>query len=200
MQKPFWEESYLSDDVSAFGTDPNPTIVKHLHAFKPGGKVLDIGCGEGQNDLFLAQNGFVVNAFDSSPAGIAKLRRAASKQNIAINAWVQDLREYEFNQKYDIVMSFGTFHFVGKDDWKYFIRNAQKNTNKGGIHVMQIFTDVLPATPDIAPFVKGLAGDGDLETLYKNWTILESLSYIFDDEHPGAEKHQHASNKIVARK
>ena len=200
MQKPFWEESYLSDDVSAFGTEPNPTLVNLLCTFKPGGTVLDVGCGEGQNALFLAQNGFVVDAFDNSPTGIDKLQRIASRQNIAINAWVQDLREYEFNQKYDVIMSFGTFHFVTKDDWRYFIRNAQENTNNGGIHVMQIFTNVLPATPDIVPFVKGLADDGELEALYENWTIIESKSYIFDDEHPGIDKHQHASNKIVVRK
>ena len=200
MKKPFWEDAYLSDDVSAFGTEPNSTIVDHLNSFKSDGKVLDVGCGEGQNAIFLAQNGFTVDAFDSSPAGIDKLQRIASRKNVLVNTWVQDLREYKFNQKYDAIISFGTFHFVTKDEWRCFILKAQDNTNSGGFHVMQIFTNVLPATQDIAPFVKGLADDGELERLYKDWAIIESKSYIFDDEHPGVGKHQHASNKIVAMK
>ena len=65
---------------------------------------------------------------------------------------------------------------------------------------MQIFTNKIPASPDIEPFVKGLANEGELFDLYADWEIIETKSYIFEDEHPRVEKHFHASNKIVARK
>ena len=65
---------------------------------------------------------------------------------------------------------------------------------------MQIFTNKLPASPDIAPFVKGLANEGELEKLYESWNIIESTSYTFEDQHPGVEKHRHAANKIIAKK
>lgn len=35
-------------------------------------KVLDIGCGEGKDAVFLARNGYLVTAFDLSEAGIEK--------------------------------------------------------------------------------------------------------------------------------
>ena len=35
-------------------------------------KVLDIGCGEGKDAVFLARNGYSVTAFDLSEAGIEK--------------------------------------------------------------------------------------------------------------------------------
>ena len=50
---------------------------------------------------------------------------------------------------------------------------------------MQIFTNKVPASPDIAPFVKGLADEGELFELYSDWRILEAKSYVFEDEHPG---------------
>lgn len=65
---------------------------------------------------------------------------------------------------------------------------------------MQIFTDTLPASPDIAEFVIGLARDGELRELYEDWEILQFKSYTFEDEHPGVPKHYHASNKLVAQR
>ena len=95
-------------------------------------------------------------------------------------------------------MCFGTLHFVSKKDWKNFICRAKENTNIGGIHIMQIFTDVVPASADIAPFAIGLAKDEEIKDLYSDWDILQFKSYVFEDEHPNVPRHLHASNKIVA--
>ena len=117
-----------------------------------------------------------------------------------INAWVQDLREFQFDKHYDLIISFGTLHFVEKRDWKSLLLNAKENTSLGGIHIIQVFTNSVPASPDIAPFAIGLADDKELEDLYDGWDILESKSYTFEDEHPGAPKHIHAANRIVAQR
>lgn len=200
MNTPFWEESYRTDDVATFGIEPNPTIQEKWSMFEKNGTVLDIGCGEGKNAIFLAQKGFVVDAFDISKSGIEKLKRLALKNHVQVAAWVQDLRDFQFEKKYDVVTSHGTLHFVERRNWKKFIRKAKEKTKSGGIHIIQIFTNKIPASPDIAPFVKGLANEGELFGLYNDWEIIETKSYIFEDEHPGVEKHFHASNKIVARK
>lgn len=63
---------------------------------------------------------------------------------------------------------------------------------------MHIFTDSVPASPDIAPSAKGLARDGELKELYEDWEILRFKSYVFEDEHPNVPKHLHSANKIVA--
>ena len=107
---------------------------------------------------------------------------------------------YQFEQRYDMITCFGTLHFVTKNYWKRFINNAKKYTNIGGIHIIQIFTDTVPASEDIAPFAIGLAKDEELKELYADWEILQFKSYVFEDEHPNVPKHLHASNKIVARK
>lgn len=91
-------------------------------------------------------------------------------------------------------------HFVAKNEWKRFINNAKKYTKIGGIHIIQIFTDTVPASEDIAPFAIGLAKDEEIKELYTDWEILQFESYVFEDEHPNVPKHLHASNKIVARR
>ena len=201
MNKPFWEETYKDDDVSTFGTEPNQSVKEYEYLFDKAWNVLEIGCGEGKNPIYLASKGFLnIDAFDLSENGIAKLSRIAAMAGLQVNAWVQDLRDFQFKKQYDLIISFGTLFFVEKHDWKSLLLRAKTNTSVGGIHIIQVFTNSIPASPDIAPFAIGLADEKELETLYSDWDILEFKSYTFEDEHPGAVKHLHASNRIVARR
>ncbi len=198
---PFWEETYKDISAVTFSIEPNMSVMEFESLFEKQWKVLDVGCGEGQNALYLAKQGFVnINAFDLSENGIKKLRALADINNVELNSFVGDLTKYQFETKFDLIMSFGTLHFVEKEEWKAFINRAKENTNVGGIHIMQIFTDVVPASEDIAPFAIGLAKDEEIKELYNDWEIIQFKSCVFEDEHPGVPKHLHASNKIVVRK
>ena len=201
MKKPFWENTYSNDAITTFGTSPNRAIEDMWESFDKNWSILDVGCGEGKNPIFLAENGFKnVDAFDLSQAGINKLLRIGHLKNVKVNAWVQDLTEFSFKKKYDLIISYGTLHFVNKDEWKRFIIEAKNNTNIGGLNIFQIFTNKVPASYDIAAFVKGLADEGELESMYRDWQIINTISHVFEDEHPGVEKHLHASNIVVAKR
>lgn len=201
MQIPFWEDAYKDDSTSAFGVQPNATLDEFQHLCDPSWPVLDVGCGDGKNALYLASLGYKdIDAFDLSENAIARLHRIAASKNVHVHGWVQDVTQFTFSKPYGLVMSFGTLHFVEKAHWKRFILDAKANTNAHGIHIIQLFTNVLPPSPDIAPFAVGLADDGEIKSLYSDWDILQFKSYTFEDEHPGVPKHYHASNKIVAQK
>lgn len=201
MEKLFWENTYSDDAVTTFGIKPNRAIEDMWESFDKDWSILDVGCGEGKNPIFLAENGFKnVDAFDLSRAGIKKLLRIAQLKKIEVNAWVQDLTEFSFKKKYDLIISYGTFHFVGKDEWKKFISEAKNNTNISGLNIFQIFTNKVPASYDIAAFIKGLADEGELESMYRDWQIISTTSHVFEDEHPGVKKHLHASNTVVAKR
>lgn len=201
MNKPFWEESYKDDNISTFGSEPNASVKEFIHYFDKSWNILEVGCGEGKNSLYLAGLGYEnVNAFDLSENAINKLLRIAGNRKLAINAWVQDLCKFSFEKQYDLIISFGTLHFVEKKNWKKFLHEAKKCTNIGGIHIIQIFTNKVPASPDIEQFAIGLADENEIEDLYNDWNILQYKSYVFEDEHPGVPKHFHASNKIIAQR
>ncbi|QHQ62963.1 methyltransferase domain-containing protein [Anaerocolumna sedimenticola] len=198
---PFWEESYKNDDISAFGANPNPEVKEFIDIFDKNGKVLEAGCGEAKNAFYLIENGFRnVSAFDLSDNAIKKVHKIAEKRKIHINAFVQDLCRYQWDNNFDLVISYGTLHFVKSEEWHKFIFDAKEHTNSGGFHVIQIFTDKVPASEDIKEFAVGLSKEGELLTLYQDWKIIDHKEFILEDEHAGVPKHYHAINKIVARK
>ena len=202
MNIPFWEETYQNDNIFTFGPEPNASLVEVQRFLEFSDNIIDVGCGDGHNVLYLAKEGYKnIDAFDISENAIAKLHRIAARDNLSsINGWVENLCEFKFVKQYKLIMSFGTLHFVRKEDWIKFILKAKEATVVGGINIIQLFTDTVPASSDIAPYAIGLAKDGEIKELYSDWEIISFKSYVFEDEHPNVPKHLHASNKIVARR
>ncbi len=201
MKISFWEKTFENDDTFLFGAPPNKTITEFEHIFDKSWAVLDVGCGDGKNAIYLAEKGFdSIDAFDISKNAIEKVNRICSKKGLTLNARNTAVQNFEFKKNYDLMLSFGVFHFISAEDWKSFISKAKAHTNVGGIHIIQMFTDNEPPTFDIAPYAIGMAKDGELKDLYADWEILQFLSYTFEEEHEGVPRHKHASNKLIARK
>ncbi len=55
------------------------------------GRAIDLGCGAGDNAIFLAQHGFEVTALDFAPAAIAKAKAKARHAGLDIDFVVDDL-------------------------------------------------------------------------------------------------------------
>lgn len=198
---PFWEKAYQSDDAVAFSAQPNAAVKEIVPLLDKNMKILEVGCGEGNNCFYLARQGFChIDAFDISENAVTKVKRRREAENLRFNVFAADLTTYEFDKTYDLILCFGTLHFTPKSAWKQFIRSAQQHTSLGGIHIIQMFTDQVPITEDLAPFAVGLAEDGELKEMYNKWDILQYKSYIFEDEHDHMPKHLHSANKITARK
>lgn len=198
---PFWEEAYKNEDILAFGTEPNKSILQIEDMLKKSSNIIDVGCGDGTNVIYMARKGFThVEGIDCSENGIKKLQKIIDNESLHINAKVADLCKFDFEKDYELIMSFGTLHFVNKQDWHIFIEKAKMATCIGGYNIIQIFTNQVPPSADIAPFAIGLADDGEIKEMYGDWQIIEYKSYVFEDEHPGVPKHLHASNKIIARR
>jgi tellurite methyltransferase len=200
-QRPFWESAYASEDdeVETFGP-PNPELVDLLIDLPVGGRVLDAGCGEGRLALFFARHGFDVVAFDASVHGIAKLNRLASKENLPVRAFVQDLREYQPHETFDLVVADGVLHLVEKPHADRMIREWQAATKPGGWNLIKWFTTRVAPPPDLVPFHIGLREEGELAAFYEGWDFRLNQSFLLHDEHPGGIRHCHPINKILARK
>lgn len=199
-EKPFWEDGYNNENVSTFAKGPTKDLAEFHGNFNPNSTILDVGCGEGRNSIFLATQGHELDAFDISEAGVNKAIKIAKLNNLSVNFWSQDLSTYEFDKEYDVIMSHGVLHLPEKNIRDDFIRRSKENTKNSGYNLIGIFTNRLPATPDNAPFTKSLFDVGELPEIYKDWEILRHAEGTFKDEHPGGLRHEHAYERIITRK
>ncbi len=109
-----YDEQYLVEKT-LFGL-PYSEFVAFVEAHgKPGGRALDLGCGQGRDALMLARFGYNVIGVDSSQVGISQMIERAGQQALALDGVVADLFEYEPDGMFDAVVLDSILHF-GKAD------------------------------------------------------------------------------------
>ncbi len=197
---PFWETTYAQlGGASTFGK-PAEELVQLVDLLPPSASVLDLGCGEGRNALYLAEQGFKVTAIDISVAGIKKLRHLARQRRLSITAEVHDIRDYTFKHSFDLIIAHGSLHLIEREHWAPLIDRIKARTAADGYNVIVVFTDIIPPPEDLKDFHVGLFREGELFKLYDDWDVILKKSYVLEDEHPGDIRHRHPINKVVARK
>jgi SAM-dependent methyltransferase len=93
-----WNTRFAGDGF-LFGTEPNHWLRDHANAFPRGGRVLCVADGEGRNSVFLAQLGFVVDAFDISSAAIKKARRLAAASDVTVTYQLADCDSFSWKHE-----------------------------------------------------------------------------------------------------
>jgi len=70
------------------------------------GRALDIATGKGRNALFLAEQGFTVDAIDISAVGLQQAQRQADQKGRTLNLIQADLASFEFpDSAYDLILN-----------------------------------------------------------------------------------------------
>jgi len=116
----------------ALGKEPNPFLKKHIHLL-PRGKALDIAAGEGRNAIYLAQNGFDVDAMDISEKGLKKAQKLAREKGVKINTFLVDLDQFQIEKgRYDLVAN---FYFLKRR----LIPRIKKGLKKGGKVIFETY-------------------------------------------------------------
>jgi cyclopropane fatty-acyl-phospholipid synthase-like methyltransferase len=96
---------------------------------------LDIGCGTGDNSIWLAQKHFQVTGTDVSGTAIEKAREKASKENVKCIFLVVDFLKNQIEgAPFGFVFDRGCFHSFGSDnERKRFARNVSADLEKSGL-------------------------------------------------------------------
>lgn len=108
-------------------------------------RILDIGCGMGQDASLLAEAGHDVTGIDSSPVGIKYAKRQYPNVKFICN----DLAKQKFKKKFDVIFSRGMswYHYelLGVNSNGIDVPKETKRLftflKKGGIFILAIATD-----------------------------------------------------------
>lgn len=185
-----------------WGTAPNDLaleVLKRAYPTRPL-KLLEIGCGEGRDAVFFAQNGFEVTAFDVAQSGLEKAERLARAHGVSVRFFQADLRHYRPREIYDVIYASGVMHHVLPAQRTEVFESYRAHTSAGGINAMNVFVGkpYIPVPPDSD-------GDddswrsGELLRWYADWQTLHFREYEFDCP-SGGVPHRHCINEIISQK
>jgi tellurite methyltransferase len=198
----FWELGYQDINVSTLG-EPSVEVVELVPALLPGARVLDLGCGEGRNALYLATRGCDVTAVDRSEAGLRKLSYMANRAGVSLTTHVADIATLDIEDEYALVMAHGFLHYLSKAEVGDLIGKVKEKTTPGGFNVYtyKYFNEEFPRPDEFraARYLDSL-GPNELREYYADWEIIRYDVYAKWDSHPGIPIHCHPVEKLVARK
>ncbi len=124
---------------------PQPAILRLAERGLIGGDVIDIGCGTGENALYLASLGSRVVGVDASPTAIARARDKARKRGIEVSFVVADALALEdLGRRFDTAIDCGLFHTFSDEDRPIFERSLRRAVRPGGRYVLFCFSEAEP--------------------------------------------------------
>ena len=92
MDSSMWDERYRSAEL-LWSAEPNQFVRDFFSGRKPG-RVVDLGCGEGRNAIWLAEQGWRVTGVDFSQVALERAATLAERRGVSAE-WVQaDLSEW----------------------------------------------------------------------------------------------------------
>jgi SAM-dependent methyltransferase len=100
----FWARRYGERDRMWSGA-PNHALVSAVGALHPG-RALDLGCGEGADSVWLAEQGWQVTAVDIAANAVGRARQLADDRDVPagrIRWLVTDLGTWRPRDRYDLV-------------------------------------------------------------------------------------------------
>jgi SAM-dependent methyltransferase len=117
---------------------PQPEIVRLAEAGAIHGKVLDAGCGTGENALHLSALGHPVVGIDASPKAIAKAEEKARARGSSARFVVWDALDLgALGERFRTVIDCGLFHvFTDKERQRYAASLAAALEVGGTAHVL----------------------------------------------------------------
>lgn len=112
----FWTDFYKDRDrdIPFFKNVPDENLVSyHINGIVKPGKALELGCGPGRNALYLAKNGWEVDAVDLSTTSLQWAEERAVENGLHINFIHNNIFNLEIAEgAYDFVYDSGCFHHI----------------------------------------------------------------------------------------
>jgi cyclopropane fatty-acyl-phospholipid synthase-like methyltransferase len=146
MTTPGWDASYTASNPAPWDIGrPQPAFVRLAGKGLLSGRLLDSGCGTGEQTLLAAGHGADAMGIDVSVHAIKRARAKAAERGLNARFEVADaLRLADLGLTFDVVIDSGVFHvFDDKDRARYVASLASVLCDGGYCHLM-CFSDQQP--------------------------------------------------------
>ena len=122
-----------------------PELVSLLEANRIAGRVIDVGCGTGENAIAFAMTRLEVVGVDGSPEAIRQARDKARKRGVSIPFEVADVLDLgDRHGSFDTATDSGVFHVFGDEDRTRYERSVREVLRPGGHLFLMCFSERQP--------------------------------------------------------
>ncbi|CAH1207216.1 Ubiquinone biosynthesis O-methyltransferase, mitochondrial [Paenibacillus sp. JJ-223] len=162
----FWEPFYAdrSRPIPFFSNKPDENLVEYVTSnLLSGDKALELGCGPGRNALYLAKQGYRVDAYDLSETAIAWAKERAAEMQLEVHFECKSAFELNPAAQYNVVYDSGCLHHLLPHQRIPYIDMIHRALVPEGMFAMTCF----------AP---GYGGQGGPESVMNDWQVYEEKS------------------------
>jgi len=145
----YFRKAYGTGKHGWAAEDPSPYAARFLVRLKRtirGGRLLDIGCGEGRHAILAARLDFKVTAIDYEPSALKRAQRLAKEKKVrGIYFHLANvLRLPSQDTVFDIVLDYGCLHHQRKADWPAYKAAVLRVLSPNGFFVLSVFSPKFP--------------------------------------------------------
>ena len=157
-------DSTYDEKPEMFG-HPYKELQDYFYKSTRRGTLLDLGCGQGRDSIFLASLGYQVTAVDSSKVGINQMLKKAQSQGLEIDGIVNDIQNLKLQRKFDVILFDMLLHGFENQIQQELLGKYSNSLNKDGILCI-----VYPDDFQAEHFMNML------KSLSANWNLLEEIT------------------------
>jgi cyclopropane fatty-acyl-phospholipid synthase-like methyltransferase len=148
MTTPSWDDAYAGDTPAPWDIGrPQPAFVRLADKGLLLGRLLDSGCGTGEQTLLAAAHGADALGIDVSPRAIKQARGKAAERGLDVRFEVADaLRLGDLGLTFDTIIDSGVFHVFDDEDRARYVASLASVLGDGGHCYLICFSDRQPGT------------------------------------------------------
>jgi cyclopropane fatty-acyl-phospholipid synthase-like methyltransferase len=180
---PGWDDEYVTGKAPApwdIGR-PQPEFARLAGAGLLTGRLLDSGCGTGEQTLLAAQHGADALGVDIAPRAIEQARAKAAERGVAARFEVADVLHLgELGQTFDTIIDCGVFHTFDDDGRARYVTSLAEVLPPGGHCYLMCFSERQPGT-----FGPRRVRQDELRAAFATGWVVDSISAAIMDINPG---------------
>lgn len=171
----WWDDFYAERDrpVPFFQPAPDEGLVAWHADGKiekaSGARALDLGCGPGRNAVWLAQQGYQVEAVDLSLAALAWGRERAAAAGVRVDFHQADILSWSSAEPYDLVVDSGCFHHLPPHRRISYRQMLERVLAAGGCLALSAFAS------------GRMGSEAPDETFYRDGRLAGGIAYSAED-------------------
>jgi cyclopropane fatty-acyl-phospholipid synthase-like methyltransferase len=186
--QPGWDAVYVADQPPPWDIGrPQPVFERLAEQGLLRGRLLDSGCGTGENTLMAAAHGADALGVDVAPTAIAQARQKAAERSSTARFEVADVLELsQLGLTFDTVVDSGVFHVFDDRDRARYVASLAAVMMPGATCYLMCFSDRQPG--DAGP--RRVSQDELTAAFRDGWAIDSITAETFEINFQGRSEAQ----------